>query len=105
MLINDPSTCRCCDDGGVDANVNRIVSVPARADDIDDKILFSVDYNSRDGAGIHERGSLDDDFLAQLNAGDSKTRQERADLLWKSGSGCDDVLEGEFYVCCPKVLW
>jgi len=50
LHLDDPSTGPCCDDGGGGTNVKRIVSVPAGADDIDDKIVFRVNYNSRDGA-------------------------------------------------------
>ena len=89
--------CTRCDEGSGRADVESVVSVAARADDVDEVLIGIID-DGWNGARKNERGSGEKEVFAKLDPSDSESREECADLLWESGAWCDEVIDGSLDV-------
>ena len=99
-----PCTCTCGDDGGGGADVEGVVSVAARANDVDDKAFISVIDDGWNGARKDECRGGEKEVFAELDPGNGESCEEGADLLWECGAWCDDVVDGELDVFVGEML-
>lgn len=96
--LDDARTCAGCDDRGGRADVERIVTVPAGPDDVDDKILVVVFDHGFECPRKEDLGRRCEVFRASFYAVDVRRSEEGADLRGGHDIGRKEVLEGEFEV-------
>jgi hypothetical protein len=80
--LHDPSTCTCSDHCSSRAHVERVVSIPARADDINDKISIPILDFCFECTTAQHLSSNSQRFRSSLNTINVQRRQESPDLDW-----------------------
>ena len=105
MYLDDSRTRTCSDDSGRRANVESVVAVSPRPDDIDHEIFIAVINGRRDRSGPQQARGGCQRLRSPLETRYVKRSEECADLGRVNRARGENVFEGELEVVGAEILW